>query len=258
MENNLPDENFSTGPLQIPCKNCGAYNVQKNNYCNACGKPLKSALIPVDEEEVRGVINQVIAFFVSMVIIIGLLSSGWFDITLGISIFFDFVFAGVVVAFAIYNWDHIKRLYHGILFKPLRIIILTLSMVAFAWIVSKVSGYMNQSLFNADVDSLGEYWLSPYPLLTAIVFVGVFPAVFEELAFRGFLFNHLLRFTNPRTVIITTGILFACIHFSFLSLGWYIPLGIFFGYLRFRYRTLWYSMLCHFVYNTTLVCLDYF
>ena len=258
MERNSIGDNPPSEPLQKTCKNCGAYNATQNNYCNSCGKPLKSNLIEPNDEEIKSVVNQIIVFFVANVIIIGLLSSGWIDVNLSVSIFFDLIFAGTIVAFAIPNWAHIQKQYAAIRIKPLKILVLTLSMVAFAWLVHIVSGAMNRSLFDADGDSIGVFWQSDYPLAMAILFVGVFPAVFEELGFRGFLFNHLLRFTNPRTVIITTGILFSFIHFSFLSLGWYIPLGIFLGYLRFRYRTLWYCMLCHFVYNTTLVCIEYF
>jgi membrane protease YdiL (CAAX protease family) len=31
-----------------------------------------------------------------------------------------------------------------------------------------------------------------------------------------------------------------------------------FGYLRARYRTLWYSIFAHFTYNTSIVLIEYF
>ena len=53
-----------------------------------------------------------------------------------------------------------------------------------------------------------------------------------------------------------TGFVFAAIHLNFFSLVWLIPFGIFIGSLRRKYETLWYSVIFHFVFNTTSCLYD--
>ena len=105
-------------------------------------------------------------------------------------------------------------------------------------------------------DSCAVYRESGHPYLFALLSIAVFPALTEELAFRGILFAQLERLTTRNASILVTGFLFAWTHFSFLSLVWLVPAGLYFGWMRARYNTIWYGVLCHFAHNATVVFVD--
>ncbi len=61
--------------------------------------------------------------------------------------------------------------------------------------------------------------------ITAILLIGVLAGIAEELIFRGFLFNHLLKTTNHLWLsLLASGFLFALLHFNYFQL---LPLIIF-------------------------------
>jgi membrane protease YdiL (CAAX protease family) len=86
--------------------------------------------------------------------------------------------------------------------------------------------------------------------------IAMLPAFFEELAFRGVLFNYCNTFLDERLVVAVTAFLFAIMHLSLISMVWLIPFGFFIGYLRQRYQTLWYGIVFHFVFNLTACAVD--
>lgn len=87
-------------------------------------------------------------------------------------------------------------------------------------------------------------------LLVAIFVIAVIPGVGEELLFRGFLQNILLRiFKNEHIAIWAAAFLFSAIHFQFYGLIPRMLLGALFGYLYVWSGNLLVPMLAHFVNN---------
>lgn len=257
----IPIENIDTGsePINfLNCQNCGTKNEFTSKFCSTCGAPLKEKYV-YNPEKNEGKLGQIIFFFVAMVALLGLYGyTELFSPTLETSLWIELLVGGLILFFAAFNFKETVKLYSFKNVKLSKLIILSVIMCAFAFIVNYVAGYINIELLDGeDSDMLWIYEDTGYPLLLGIIFIGFHPAIFEEMAFRGFLFNNLLYFSKPKSVIITTGILFAFIHFSFISLLWLLPIGLFFGYLRYRYRNLWYSTVCHLVYNSTLVVIEY-
>ncbi|MCS6904350.1 MAG: CPBP family intramembrane glutamic endopeptidase [Bacteroidia bacterium] len=84
------------------------------------------------------------------------------------------------------------------------------------------------------------------------------PAVSEELFFRGFLQNTLLRFLAPHTAVILTSLLFSFLHFQFLGFLSRFLLGIFFGYLSLWHKNLLPPIAAHFTNNAFHVTLAFF
>lgn len=242
----------------ITCRYCSTNNILKNKFCNACGKPLKEKYF-YNANRNEGRIRQIIFFFVAMVALLGLYGyTELFNPTLEASLWIELIVGSLILIFAAFNFKETVRLYSFRNVKLSKLMLLSIVMVAFAFLVNYVAGYINIELIGGeDSDMLWIYKETDYPLLLGILFIGFHPAIFEEMAFRGFLFNNMLYFSKPKSVIITTGLLFAFIHFSFISLLWLLPIGLFFGYLRYRYRNLWYSTVCHLVYNSTLVIIEY-
>jgi len=92
--------------------------------------------------------------------------------------------------------------------------------------------------------------------LWAFIFVAFIPAIFEELAFRGYLFNQLSQVLTPQTTILVSSFLFALMHLSVFSLLWILPFGIVLGYLRNKYNTLWLGIIIHFIHNSIMLYVD--
>ncbi|MFT5617260.1 MAG: membrane protease YdiL (CAAX protease family) [Arenicella sp.] len=100
------------------------------------------------------------------------------------------------------------------------------------------------------------FWQSDYPILFSVLFLSFFPAIFEELAFRGIILGSLLKSTTPKMAIFISSLLFALIHFNVIALIWLIPLGMLFGYFRYKYGSIWYCILGHFAYNLVIISFE--
>lgn len=94
------------------------------------------------------------------------------------------------------------------------------------------------------------------PFIMAMLIGAVLPALFEELAFRGYLFGHL-RPLGLRTSIVLTGLLFGAMHLSVVRLLPLSLLGMIFASAVQRTRSLMASMLMHFLNNGVVIVLTY-
>lgn len=102
------------------------------------------------------------------------------------------------------------------------------------------------------------FWESSAPFFYSFLFLCLQPAIFEELAFRGFIYSSIIkRFSVPATIL-TTSLLFAALHLSLTLLLWLLPLGLLFAYFRHKYQSLWYGIAGHFCYNFTIIALEYY
>lgn len=98
-----------------------------------------------------------------------------------------------------------------------------------------------------------------WSLLLNIVIVAVIPAFAEEFFFRGILQKLFIGWTrNVHIGIILTGIIFALVHFQFLSALPRIVQGIILGYLFYWTRSLWIPIIAHFINNAIAVLFYHF
>lgn len=94
----------------------------------------------------------------------------------------------------------------------------------------------------------------PIDIVINVIVIGLFPAVCEELFFRGALQRILIQVTrNPWVGIILTGFLFSALHLQFQGFFPRMFLGIILGILYWYSGSLWTSILAHFVYNAAQV-----
>jgi uncharacterized protein len=86
--------------------------------------------------------------------------------------------------------------------------------------------------------------------------VAVLPALGEEFIFRGFLQQILTKWwKNMHIAIFISAFLFSAIHLQFYGFFPRLLLGLFFGYLLFWSRNIWWSVWAHFVNNAVAVTL---
>ena len=72
----------------------------------------------------------------------------------------------------------------------------------------------------------------------------------EELFFRGILERKLLEAFSPKVAIVVSALVFAVYHLNIVQGVNAFIIGLFFGWLYYRTRSLWPSILCHFIMNT--------
>lgn len=105
--------------------------------------------------------------------------------------------------------------------------------------------YMEQIMLMSNLTGWGEYIIS-------IIIISFFPAVFEEMFFRGAVQSTLHRWLHkyPWIAILITSIFFSLIHLSIYLFLSRLLLGAALGWIFYRSRNVWIGILIHFVNNT--------
>ena len=237
------------------CQNCQTKNIKTYSFCNKCGSKLN--IEPLDNYHIS--VTKTKIFFFILLGFIALLHFLEFNSTYITSIITDLIFAFIVVIFSVINFKNIKDILIPKITNYKLLVILSLSLCILAFFVTYFSNFLNESVFNTNNSSYYEHYKdSPFPLLLCIISIGLVPALFEEIAFRGILFNELKNIMPVNATIIITTFLFTVLHFSFISFLWIFPIGFLFGYLRSKYNSLIYGIVGHFVYNSSIVLIEYF
>lgn len=84
----------------------------------------------------------------------------------------------------------------------------------------------------------------------------VWPAISEEIGFRGLLQHWLQVAISSKRAILLTAFLFATLHFSVPSFPYLFALGVLLGWTKWKTNSLYPSMLIHFLHN--LVVIEFF
>ncbi|PKP05399.1 MAG: hypothetical protein CVU11_00400 [Bacteroidetes bacterium HGW-Bacteroidetes-6] len=239
------------------CSNCQHQNHQHANFCSKCGLELVEVL--QKNTDYKRNITRISVFFFTLlgyILVISLIPHESDYIS---SIFHDSIFALIVLLFFFLNFK--ETILQFKFEKPRLSLLLALifGAIAYATLVSVFAEFLNQSLFNESQDAYYEVFQnSPAPLLFSVISIGVFPAIFEEIAFRGVVFGELEKIAGATSAIVVSAILFTILHLSLFSILWIFPIGLLFGYLRAKYKTLWYGIIGHFLYNSSIIFIEYF
>ncbi len=107
--------------------------------------------------------------------------------------------------------------------------------------------FTKQVMALSNLKSWGEFFM-------AIVIMAFFPALFEEILFRGAIQNLLVRWwRKPLLAIIVTSLLFSLIHMSVFLFLSRVVLGFVLGLMYERSKNLWVNIIAHFLNNTVAV-----
>ena len=105
------------------------------------------------------------------------------------------------------------------------------------------NNYSEQVAALSNLRSWGEFGIS-------LVIMAFFPALFEEVFFRGVLQNTLERWWKiPLLAVIVTSILFSVIHMSVYLFLSRVVLGFVLGLMYQRCKNLWVNIIAHFLNN---------
>ena len=242
---------------ELKCQKCEmAYSVGAK-YCSKCGVPFFKNL---NDERTKS-LNIIISFYVAFLLfaVLSYFISDTYYQNLSVDIAIEVVFIVLVLGFSALDYKNILKLY--VIPK------VDWTVWLFTIIFPIMSGLLvyffieglNDYIF--DTDSSNFFYMYSYlenPLLWTIIFITILPPIFEELAFRGFLFNQLQKVTSIKVTIVATAFLFALVHFSFISFIWIFPFGLILGFLRSKYNTLWLGVIIHFIHNLIVLFIDYY
>lgn len=117
--------------------------------------------------------------------------------------------------------------------------------------------WLNRNIFDKDVFYYNVFRPFSYPKMAMLALIALYPAIMEELAFRGILQEGLLKCIVPGQVIFVNAFLFAIIHMSLISFFWLVPFAIWLGQIRMKEGTIWYGVVIHFLFNTTACLLEF-
>jgi uncharacterized protein len=107
--------------------------------------------------------------------------------------------------------------------------------------------YINQMLSMMQLKSFADY-------IVGLIIIALAPAFLEELFFRGALQNLLTKWTEkPWLAIAITSIVFSAIHFSYFGFLPRAMLGAVLGLLFYYSKSIWPSILAHFLNNAIAV-----
>jgi membrane protease YdiL (CAAX protease family) len=90
--------------------------------------------------------------------------------------------------------------------------------------------------------------MEPYAMILMVISIAVIPALVEELLFRGCILQALLPYGQGVAILISS-VLFGLMHQNPLQLLYTTVCGLVLGYAYVRTRSIWCSVLMHFVNN---------
>ena len=99
---------------------------------------------------------------------------------------------------------------------------------------------------------------SPISFAYNLLIIGIIPAIGEEMLFRGFLQQQLIRrLNNAHAAIWIAAFLFSAMHLQFYGFLPRLILGVIFGYLFLWSGSLWVPILAHLINNAGAVTVQY-
>ena len=103
------------------------------------------------------------------------------------------------------------------------------------------------------LETIREMGIGPVGM---VLLICVFPAVLEEIGFRGLLQHWLQVAIRPWKAIVLASFLFAALHLSVLSLPYIFLVGMVLGWVKWKTQSLYPCILIHFLHN--LIVLEFF
>jgi uncharacterized protein len=237
------------------CIHCNGLIHVESRFCKHCGYSFIDD--SVDTGQQWRDIKLVAMFFSAQAIVCALGNFTKVFHTLEWSIGIDILLAVLAITFFANNWATNKRVFNWRSFSILKLIGYCAVAIAGSIVVSFCIRWLNRGLFSKEFSYYAFYAEYQYGRLMAILFIGVMPALFEELGYRGFVVSRLLKVVDSKQAIFITSFLFAIMHMSFISLFWLIPFALLLGYVRIKENTIWYGIFMHFAFNFT-VCISEF
>ena len=241
--------------IHATCDECEVAVQPDHRYCHNCGAYLSAEAVSINIFNNIDLRNVFIFYFIYLFICLLVKYTPSFN-SYDELFWVEIVLAAVTLVFTVINWKGIKPLLKFNNFKWRILAGVIVISAAASLSVSFAVQELNINFFHNEINYYAAYKLYSFPTLVMIYSIALMPAVFEELAFRGIMYNYCYNFLDERLAVVVTAFLFGVMHLSLISLVWLIPFGFFIGNLRRKYHTLWYGILFHFTFNMVACLFD--
>ena len=135
--------------------------------------------------------------------------------------------------------------------NALLVFAVSVAIIPMLYIISFISSFV----FVPVIDDFA-YDIALASLWMGILFIGIFPSIFEEIWFRGVLFKeYRAGGISIHKVAIITGVFFGLIHMNFHQAIYAAAIGILYAYILYYTRSILAPMLAHFINNSLAVIL---
>ena len=252
-----PSEPLSPEPR---CAHCRSLVKENDRYCGDCGKEIiaEQKRMVNQHDDAFTILTPTLAYYGITLLLLA---------TYKLTPVFGFGFEGmlaitvidslIVLTFWAIYFSELKPLF-SIKRVNVKLVAVTIggAMVA-SIVVSVVADLISISISDDVFYNTYLFEDTAHPFLFAVLFIAVHPAIFEEVAFRGFMMNNLSLIATPLNTIYITGFVFGIIHLAIISMLWLVPIGLVFAWLRWKYNTLWYGIIGHFTYNLCITIFEY-
>lgn len=182
-----------------------------DRFCGHCGKEIPVVSdSPVVENDVLETLTPTFAYYFITLVLLAtyrltdIFSEGFEGLAI-ISVI-DTIF---VIIFWVFYFKELRPLFSV---RGLSIVVMSLTVAGAAIAGILVTGLANVIQFSIQDDVFYSTYLfedTSSPLLWAVFFICIQPAVFEEVTFRGFLYSNLQKVTSARSTIYITAFIFA-------------------------------------------------
>lgn len=129
-----------------------------------------------------------------------------------------------------------------------------LKLVVLSYLISPVISFINaiSTLFMDNVVTDTLETMVERPLVVIVVLLGVLPAIFEELIFRGIIYHSFRKYHIGRALLFSA-LLFGCMHMNLNQFLYAVVIGFFFALIVEATGSILASITIHFVINTSNV-----
>ena len=251
----------SVEAVQSTCPHCNGIVQLNDSFCGTCGKEIIATRHDsVDHsEDAFTILKPTLAYYgITLVLLATYKLTSVFPEGFDGMVAITIIDTLIVLMFWVLFHSQLRPLFS---LKTIKLGLLALTVLCAmigSVVVSVVADIINISISDDVFYSTYLFEDTSHPFLFAVLFIAVHPAVFEEVAFRGFMYTNVSRITTPRSAIYITGFVFGIIHLAIISLLWLVPIGLIFAWLRWKYNTLWYGIVGHFVYNFCITVIEYY
>ncbi|HRH59062.1 MAG TPA: CPBP family glutamic-type intramembrane protease [Chitinophagaceae bacterium] len=248
--------NVETLQEKYTCSECGTTVKPFHRFCHSCGDYLGDDAEHINIFNNTNLQGAFFFFIIYLFICLIIKFTNWFD-SYDRLFWVEILLAVITILYAKVNWANIKPLLRFNNFKPLIIIAVITLAVSFSLLVNVLVTQLNVSVYRHDTEPMYNFYrIYTTPILIMIYSIAVMPALFEELAFRGVMYNYLNIILDEKMVVVVTAFAFGMLHLSFISLVWLIPFGILLAQMRRKYQTIWYGIIFHFTFNLVACLYD--
>jgi uncharacterized protein len=244
--------------IQPTCSRCGNVVREHDTFCGSCGSEVKMAVKAERVDVFESLSVTLLYYFITIILLIIYKLTPAFEDGFNGMVLISVIDIGIVIAFWIYCARDLAPLFSLSKIKGNILGLTILGAIAGAFVISFIGSLIDLSINDDVFYDVYMFEDTSSPLLFAILFICVQPAIFEEVAFRGFMFSNLQRVATPTSAIYITAFLFGIMHLAIISLLWLIPIGLVFAFLRVKFNTLWYGIIGHFVYNATITLIEFY